>query len=84
MTNKVLVKLYVPAIEKEYDIWIPINLKIHKITSLLVKSVNELSGGFYTPSVAPLLYDKKSALLYDVNCNVKENNILNGTEMILI
>ena len=82
--NKVLVKLLVPAIEKEYDIWLPINKKVHKIIKLLMKSVNELSSGYYIPTTAPLLYDKRSAMPYDVNLNVKENGIKNGTEIILI
>lgn len=82
--NKVLVKLYVPVIEQEYDIWLPINKKIHKIVGWLEKSVNELSGGYYTPSHTPMLYDKNSARPYNMNLNVKENNIKNGAEIILI
>lgn len=82
--NKVLVKLYVPAIEKEYDIWLPINKKVHKIVSLLEKSINELCGGYYTPSKIPMLYDKNSAKPYNMNLNVKDNNIKNGAEIILI
>ena len=82
--NKVLVKLYVPVIEKEYDVWLPINKKVYKIVSLLEKSINELSGGYYTPSKMPMLYDKSSAKAYDMNLNVKDNNIKNGAEIILI
>ncbi len=82
--NKVLVKLYVPVIEKEYDIWLPINKKVYKITSLIVKSVNELCGGYYTPSKTAMLYEKNTAKPYNMNLNVKENNIKNGTEIILI
>ena len=29
--NKVLIKLYVPTIEKVYDIWIPINKRVYNI-----------------------------------------------------
>lgn len=82
--NKVLVKLYVPVIEKEYDIWLPINKKVHKIVNLLEKSVNELCGGYYTPSKTPMLYDKNSSKPYNMNLNVKDNNIKNGAELILI
>lgn len=82
--NKVLVKLYVPVIEKEYDIWLPINKKIYKIVGMLEKCVNELSGGYYIPTKTTMLYDKNSAKPYNMNLNVKENNIKNGTEIILI
>ena len=82
--NKVLVRLYVPSLEKEYDVWIPINKKIHKIISLLVKSIYELSGGYYNPLKLPMLYEKNTSNMYDINLNVKECNIRNGTELILI
>ena len=84
MMHKVLVKLYVPIIEKEYEIWLPLNKKVYKVTNMIVKSVNELCGGYYTPSQMPMLYNKVSAKPYDVNLNVKENDIKNGTEIILI
>ncbi len=82
--NKVLVKLSVPVIEEEYDIWLPINKKLYKIVNMLVKSVNELCGGSYRPSKMPLLYDKDTAEVFDMNLNAKDNNIRNGTEIILI
>ena len=36
--NKVLVKLYVPMLDFECDVWLPLNKKIYAITKLLVKS----------------------------------------------
>lgn len=82
--NKVLIKLYVPILEQQYDVFIPLNKKIHKVIVLLVKAVNEFSGGEYKPKKVPLLYDKITALPYDINLNVKESNIKNGTELILL
>ena len=82
--SKVLVKLYVPLIECQYDILVPANKKVHKVIKLLVKSVNELSVGYYTVVEMPMLYDKITAIMYDINLTIKENNIQNGTEIILI
>ena len=82
--NKVLIKLYVPTIEKEYEVWIPINKKVYNIIELLTKTINELCGGYYKPATMPMLYDKITAKQYDINLNVKENNIKNGTEIIII
>ena len=39
--NKVLVKLYVPTVEKEYDIWIPLNRRIYTVIKLIVKAIKE-------------------------------------------
>ena len=82
--NEILVKLYVPTIDEQYDIWIPINKRIHTIISLLVKALTELSKGYYTPSEMPYLYDKITAKPYDVNLKVSESDIKNGSELILI
>ena len=84
--NKILIKLYVPILEEQYDVKIPVNRKLYKVILLLIKAVNELSGGYYNPDKnnLPLLYDKVTAKPYDTNLSVKENNIKNGTEIILI
>ncbi len=82
--NKVLVKLYVPMMEEQYDIWIPLNKKIYRVIYLLVKIVNEFSGGYYKPQKMPSLFNKLNAKEYDINLSVKDANIRNGTELILI
>lgn len=82
--NKILINVYVPSLEENYDFWIPINKKIYKIILLLIKIINESSDDFYRPNVMPLLYDKLTAQPYDINLTVKDNQIGNGTQMILI
>ena len=82
--NKILIKLYVPEIEEEYDVWLPLNKRVHKVTKLLMKAINEFSGGYYKPEKQPLLYDKQTAAAYDVNQRIIETNIRNGSELILI
>ena len=61
--NKLLVKLYVPSLEEEYNVWIPLNKRIGGIVLLLVKAINEISGGIYKPSKMPVLYDKITACI---------------------
>lgn len=82
--NEILVKLYVPTIDEQYDIWIPINKRIHTIITLLVQAVNELSKGYYSPKSMPYLYDKMNTKSYDINLKVIESDIRNGSELILI
>ena len=82
--NKILVKLYVPEIEEQYDVWIPLNRKIYSVIKLLIKSINEFTDGYYKPNKMPLLFDKITASEYDINLTIKESNIKNGSEIILI
>lgn len=82
--NKVLVKLYVPTIGQEYDIWIPVNRRIHNAIRLIVKALDELVEGGFKPNRIPELYDKKTALPYNINLSIRQTNIRNGSELILI
>ena len=82
--NELLVKLYVPTIDQQYDIWLPINKKIDTIITLLVKAVNEFTKGYYTPSKMPYLYDKVTTNAFDINLRVIDTEIRNGTELIMI
>lgn len=82
--NKILVKVYVPMIEEQYDILIPINRRIYNVIKLLTKAIYELSNGYYEPKKRPLLYDKITAIPYDENLSIRESNIRNGTELILL
>lgn len=82
--NKILVKLYVPMIEKQFDIWIPLNKRICNVIKLLVKVIDDFSRGYYKPKKLPTLYDRATAEPYDVNLTVRETSIRNGTELVLI
>lgn len=82
--DKILVKVYVPMIEKIYDVWIPSHKRIYNVIILLIKAVNELNDNCYKPSKMPMLYDKITAEVYDVNLSVKESTMRNGTEIVLL
>ena len=84
MDNKILVRLYIPKIEEQYDVTIPLDKQIYVIIQLLVKAVNELSGGYYKPSKMPMLYDKITAKAYDVNLTVIESTLRNASEVVLL
>lgn len=82
--NKILVKLYVPALDEQYDIWIPANKRIHTIIKLFTEAINDLTKGYYVPDKLPQLYDKTTAKAYDLNLLVVNSDIRNGSELILI
>lgn len=82
--DKVLVNLYVPMIEKSYSVWLPINKSIFCIISLLTKAVKDINKGNYEIMKFPRLYNKNTAETYMMNMIVKDTDIRNGTELILI
>ena len=84
MSDKIEIKLYVPTIDAKYDVLIPKNKRIYVVIDLLVRAINEFSGGYYKPKDLPSLYDKNSAKQIDYNLKVMESTIKNGTELILL
>lgn len=82
--DNVLIKLYVPMLEEIYDVWIPSHKRIYNVIILLVKAINEFNNNSYKPSEMPMLYDKLTAEVYDVNLKVIDTNIRSGTELILL
>lgn len=82
--NKVLIKLYVPMLEQQFDVKIPLDKKLYKIIYLFIKAIYDITDGYYIPEDLPQLYEKWTAHKYDINLTVRENNIKNGTEIILL
>ena len=82
--NKILIRLYVPLIEKEYDVFIPINKNIKNIIYLLGKVVNELSEGEYPINYSSKLINKDTGYVYPHESNPKNEKILNGSSIILL
>ena len=82
--NQILVKIYVPSLEKTYEVWIPPQKRIFNVIVLLSKAINELNDNCFRAKEMPMLYDKYSGEAIDVTKLIIETDIRNGTELILI
>ncbi len=82
--NKVFIIVHVPLIEEKFEVYIPIGKQIHKITAILGKAVSELSGGHYPLKKDSVLYSKDTGKAYNINMTVKDTDIRNGSELVLI
>lgn len=83
-TNKVCVDLIVPGIEERYNVLIPINKKTLEVVFLLNKAINEMTDGSFLMSEHLSLINADSGMVYDLDKNFLENNILNGAKLILL
>ena len=82
--NRVLVRLYVPLLEKQYDIWIPINKSIYHVINAFLTGIDSINRVEYvTDESFPRLYNKSTADCYDMNLRIVDTDIRNGTELIL-
>lgn len=84
MKNKILVKVYVPTIQEEYNIYIPINIRIGQLTILLSKSIGELQDISFDPINTHIIIDTSSGKTYQSDVIIRDTEIVNGSRIILI
>mgnify|MGYP003300622508 FL=1 len=84
MKNKILIGLYIPLIEKSYDIYIPVNKKIGTIKKLIEQGLVELTDNSYIIKEDSNFYSKDNGQIYDVNKTVRDTDLENGSKIILI
>ncbi len=82
--NKVLVNIYVPLIEQEYNLFIPVNRKIGLVKKIIGHSIVELSDGNYQIEGYFNLYNKTTNRVYDDDTYVINTDIRNGSKLILL
>lgn len=82
--DKILIEVYVPSIEKTFDVYIPKNLKMFEIESLVSNSIAELSSGYFAKSSDTVLCDRKNGLVLDINKSASELGLENGSTLMLI
>ena len=82
--NKILIELYIPLIEKNYDLYIPINKKIGTIKRLIEEGLIDLTDHDYIIKEESNFYSKETGEVYDVNKSVRETDLKNGSRIVLI
>lgn len=84
MNNKILIQLFVPLLEEEYDIFIPINKRVGTIKQLLEKVISEKSDNNYVLREDANLYSKETGNIYDVQTLIKDTDLKNGSGIVLL
>ena len=84
MNNKVLVNLYVPLLEKKYELFIPADRKVSEIIYLIGNSLNDITGGYYIYNKTERLYNRQTGKEYNAGEYLKFTSIRNGTELVFM
>ncbi|MBQ1564270.1 hypothetical protein IIZ81_02840 [Candidatus Saccharibacteria bacterium] len=83
MYLKILVELYVPEIEEQYELYIPVNKTvgycIKQIKKMLKEHYEELSDDLNVN-----LYNKRTGQMYSNNILIRNTNIRNGSQLALL
>lgn len=84
MENKVLIKLIVPEMDSEFDVFIPVNELIWKIKRIFIKCVSDLTNIELDVQKEYVLINKDNSRVYTNNEIVINTDIRNSTELILL
>lgn len=84
MKNKVLVRLVVPELDNNFDVFIPVNEIVWKIKKLLIKSVADLSGINLDINKKYTLINMTTGKIYTNNEIIINTEIRNVTELVLM
>ncbi len=82
--DKVLIKLEVPELNKIYDIYISSNELVWKTNKLILKVISELNDNLVNPNDYYILLNKNSNTIYNSNIFIKDTDIINGSELVLL
>ena len=80
---RVYVIIEMPILDKKYELFLPIDRRIHDIIRILKNTIPELSENYYEKN-EPNIYSKSTGEVYDMNLTIKNSNIKMGTRLILL
>lgn len=81
---KILVNVYVPAIEERYDILVPDFMRIKSVISLIAGTVENLSDRLYVSSGEECLCSAEKNILLRSNATLEKYGIQNGDHLIMM
>lgn len=77
-------EVYVPAINKSYDVYIPIESKFHEVVTLVAAVISEVSEGHFKRVNTEVLCDRATGAILNINLTTRELRLENGAKLMLI
>ena len=84
MNNKVLVEISVPAASQKFDVILALDCKMSEVALMASKALAELSNDTFKASEQSVLCDAATGRIFNINKEVAELGIKNGTRLVLI
>lgn len=83
MQYKVLINLYVPEVEQNFEFYIPVNKYIEEVIIVLNKAVSDIAYGVFPIKDNLELCNRRTGEVYDKGSYVRNTSIKNGTQLVL-
>lgn len=81
--DKVLVSIFVPSIEKEFNVYLPINLKLLDVINSFQNDLVNLSDNNFEIIEKPVLYNDFDGKILNLNNIVKDCGLKKGCRLLL-
>lgn len=82
--EKILVNLFVPSVQEKYDIFVPSNLEIGVLVSVLANGVQDLCNGRYCQSEKEMLIRLSPDIVLNPHKTLSYYDIKDGARLVLI
>ena len=82
--DKVLVEIYVPVLDRAFDMFIPKTSSMAQVLELIKKAVKEMSDGRFVANENTTLCHREDGTIININLSVAELEIKNGSKLMLI
>ena len=80
--DKVLVSIFVPSIDSEYDLFLPINMKLLDVINSFQNDLISMNDNFEFIN-NPILYNNYDGKIVNLNNIVKDSGIKMGCRLLL-
>ena len=81
--DKVLVSIYVPSIEREFNVYLPINIKLLDVINSFQNDLVSLSDKNFEIIENPVVYNDYDGKILNLNNIVKDCGLKKGCRLLL-
>lgn len=82
--NKILVEISVPASQEKYDVYLPLDIRTSDAVKLVSSALSEMANNKYKAKEDSILCDAETGIIFNINTEVAELNLKNGSRLLLI
>lgn len=82
--EKVLVEIFVPVLDRSFDVFIPLQSPMYEVLELIKKAVAEMSDGRFIANQNTTICHREDGSILNINLSVYELEIRNGSKLMLI
>ena len=82
--NKVLAEIHIPATGDQYEVFVPVDVPVKDLTTVIVSGVVEISDGRYIASNSEQLCMRAPTGLLNPTLTLEDYGVKDGTQLFLV